>query len=102
MQQRCNINKKNVTWATSNSDLKMKQHSQLHPTSCIQGVTEELSDTLLAVGANGRSLTLLFCMFWQDQEETQSPKSQTAQRAAWLIARGKRPSGVLVEGSANI
>lgn len=53
---------------------------QLHPLSHIQGAIEELSDTLLAVGANGRTLTLLSRVSWQGHEETQSPKNQTAQK----------------------
>lgn len=62
----------------------------VHPSPLlhIHGESES-SSALLAVGANARSIVLLFCMFWQGHEETQSPGNQGAQHAAWLITREK-------------
>lgn len=61
---------------------------------------EELPDTLLAVGANVRSLTLLFCMFWQDHEEA-SPQRSECPAADSLITRGESPYGLMAEGAIN-
>lgn len=51
---------------------------------------EELPDTLLAVGANVRSLLLLFCMFWQDQEET-SPQRSDCPACRLINHQRKKP-----------